>query len=71
MSNKRVRVDIYDPHIHGLSPAQTAGTLDASVNLIYEGVRAGTIPSVRLGPRKIVIPASWVRERLGIEVRDA
>ena len=35
----------------------------------YAAIRSGEWPSIRVG-RRIVVPASWVRDQLGIETRE-
>jgi excisionase family DNA binding protein len=39
-----------------LTPEEARRLLRCSRGVIYEGIRRGTIPSIRIGPRKIVIP---------------
>lgn len=39
-----------------ITPEEARRLLRCSRGVIYEGLRRGTIPSVRLGPRKVVIP---------------
>jgi excisionase family DNA binding protein len=39
-----------------LTPKEAMKLLRCSRGVIYEGIRRGTIPAVKLGPRKVVIP---------------
>jgi len=39
-----------------LTPEEVRQLLRCSRGLIYEGIRRGTIPSIRISPRKIIIP---------------
>ena len=39
-----------------LTPEEARQLLRCSRGVIYEGIRRGTIPSLRISPRKIIIP---------------
>ena len=47
------------PHL--LTPQQLAEYLGVAEELVYEGLRAGTLPGVYPGPRKLVITREMVR----------
>jgi excisionase family DNA binding protein len=48
-----------------VSVPQVAAAIGFSEKRTYEAVKAGTIPSIRIGPRKIRIPTSWLAEKVG------
>jgi len=49
-----------------LTPEEARQLLRCSRGVIYEGIRRGTIPSLRISPRKIIIPKhrflAWLNE---------
>ncbi len=47
-------VDNNEPLV--LTPEEARKLLRCSRGVIYEGIRRGTIPSLRISPRKILIP---------------
>jgi excisionase family DNA binding protein len=46
------------------SVPQVADALDYSAKRTYEAIRNGTIPSIRLGKRKVRVPTSWLASQL-------
>ena len=49
-----------------LTVEQAAVVYGVSRSTAYELVRRGTIPSIRLSPRRLVVPTSAVRVALGM-----
>ena len=49
-----------------LTVPQAAVVYGVSRSTAYELVRAGSIPSIRLSPRRLVVPTSAVRVALGL-----
>jgi excisionase family DNA binding protein len=39
-----------------LTPSEVRKLLGCSRGVVYEGIRRGIIPSIRISPRKIIIP---------------
>ena len=39
-----------------LTPGEVRQLLRCSRGVVYDGIRRGTIPSIRISPRKIIIP---------------
>jgi excisionase family DNA binding protein len=48
-----------------LTVREAAEILGCSVGVAYAAVRAGQLPSIRLGPRRVVIPRARLLELLG------
>jgi len=53
-----------------LTPEEARQLLRCSRGVVYQGIRNGTIPAVKLGSRKVVIPKHafmrWLENRGGI-----
>lgn len=48
-----------------LTPQEAMKLLRCSKGVIYSGIKNGSIPSIHLGPRKIVIPRAKLMALLG------
>lgn len=60
-------VRVPDPEVQPvMTPAEIASVFGASMPTIYDWIKSGEIPSIRLG-RKIVIPTAAVRKLLGLD----
>ena len=59
--------DLLDTRRHPtLSVEQAAQVYGVSRSTAYELVRCGAVPSIRLSPRRIVIPTAALRVSLGM-----
>lgn len=65
MPRQSAPADLYDQSLASLTVMETAAAFRVSRNLAYSRARSGEWPTIRVG-RRILIPASWVREQLGI-----
>jgi len=48
-----------------LTPREAMKILRCSRSVLYAGLKNGSIPSIRLGPRKVVIPRAKLMALLG------
>ena len=62
MSIKKIASLTSDEDVLGSKEAQRL--LRCSRGVFYRGIKNGTIPSIRLGPRKIVIPKAALMRML-------
>ena len=46
------------------SVPQVAAAIGFSEKRTYEAVKAGTIPSIRIGPRKVRVPTAWLAKQV-------
>lgn len=53
-----------------LTPEEARKLLRCSRSVIYSGIKSGSIPAIRLGPRKVVIPRKKLMALLG-DANDA
>jgi hypothetical protein len=64
--------DLRDPALHAVSIPQAARLYGQSVNSFYRAARRGAIPTVTVpGTRRVLVPASWLRDQLNVQVRES
>ena len=56
---------------HFLTPKQFMAATNLPRNTVYEGIKDGTIPSIRISKRKILIPEDALERRLAESRGDA
>ena len=63
------RGDLLDLAQHPTLTVEQAGlVLGLGRSSAYEAARLGTIPTVRLSPRRVVVPTAALRSLLGLDV---
>jgi predicted DNA-binding transcriptional regulator AlpA len=63
-------VDLTDPTLHAVSLPEAAQLLGLSPTSMYRAARRGAVPTIKvLGTRRLIVPTSWLRAQLGVEVR--
>jgi excisionase family DNA binding protein len=61
--------DLTDRTLATVTIDETAAVFRVGRTTVYAKVRSGEWPSIRVG-RRVLIPASWVRDQLGVTITD-
>ena len=63
--------DLSDPTLAAVTIPEAAVLLRLSKKHCYLMTQSGAIPTVRIGERSLVVPASWLRRELQVKMREA